>query len=182
MKVHYTGKLERLGAAQERKLEARWSKLGKLLDWRSEKEAHVILTTQRHLQNAEITVNFYDHPLVGVSAAADGFTALLGAIEKLEKQILRQRARWRELRRTGGAEIKQKKAAESAARHGAELESEGPRVFRNSKRVAPKPMTVEEAVLEMDNQRDYVVYRDAETDRLSVLLRRRDGNYDLIEA
>jgi hypothetical protein len=30
--------------------------------------------------------------------------------------------------------------------------------------------------------RDYVVYRDAETDRVNVLIRRRDGNFDLIEA
>jgi len=182
MKVHYTGKLERLAAAQERKLEARWSKLGKLLDSRSEKEAHVILTTQRHLQNAEITVNFYDHPLVGVGTASDGFTALLGAIEKLEKQILRQRARWRERKRTGGAVIKQKTAAETASGLATALEADGPKVFRIGNRLAAKPMTVEEAVLELDDQRQYIVYRDAETDRLSVLLRRKDGNFDLIEA
>jgi len=42
-------------------------------------------------------------------------------------------------------------------------------------------MTIEEAMLEIDG-RDYVVYRDAESDRLSVLIRRRDGNFDLIEA
>ena len=44
-----------------------------------------------------------------------------------------------------------------------------------------KPMTVEEAVLEMDKTRDYLVYRDAQTDRVSVLLRRRDGHFDLVE-
>jgi putative sigma-54 modulation protein len=42
-------------------------------------------------------------------------------------------------------------------------------------------MTLDEALLQMDN-RDYVVYRDAATDRVSVLLRRRDGHFDLIEA
>jgi len=42
-------------------------------------------------------------------------------------------------------------------------------------------MTLEEAMLEIDG-RDYVAYRDAETDRLRVLIRRRDGNFDLIEA
>jgi hypothetical protein len=42
-------------------------------------------------------------------------------------------------------------------------------------------MTLEEALLEIDD-RDYIVYRDAETDRLSMLVRRRDGNFDLIEA
>ena len=44
-----------------------------------------------------------------------------------------------------------------------------------------KPMTVEEAVLEMDKTRDYLVYRDAQTDKVSVLLRRRDGHFDLVE-
>jgi putative sigma-54 modulation protein len=42
-------------------------------------------------------------------------------------------------------------------------------------------MTLDEAVLEMDKSRDYMVYRDAETDRISVLVRRRDGHFDLVE-
>ena len=42
-------------------------------------------------------------------------------------------------------------------------------------------MTLEEALLEIEG-RNYVVYHDAETDRVSVLMRRRDGNFDLIEA
>jgi hypothetical protein len=45
---------------------------------------------------------------------------------------------------------------------------------------------VDEAGMEIDASRngkpDYLVFRDAETDRLSVLLRRRDGNFDLIES
>ena len=43
-------------------------------------------------------------------------------------------------------------------------------------------MTLDEALLEIEKSGDYVVYRDAETDRLSVLLRRRDGHFDLVEA
>jgi putative sigma-54 modulation protein len=34
----------------------------------------------------------------------------------------------------------------------------------------------------MEKKGDYVVYRDAETDRVSVLVRRRDGHFDLVEA
>jgi hypothetical protein len=34
----------------------------------------------------------------------------------------------------------------------------------------------------MDNTRDYMVYRDSETDKIAVLVRRRDGNFDLVEA
>ena len=43
-------------------------------------------------------------------------------------------------------------------------------------------MTLEEALLQMEKGADYLVYRDAETSRVAVLLRRRDGNFDLIEA
>jgi putative sigma-54 modulation protein len=43
-------------------------------------------------------------------------------------------------------------------------------------------MTLDEALLEMEKARDYLVYRDAETDRVSILVRRRDGHFDLIQA
>jgi putative sigma-54 modulation protein len=55
------------------------------------------------------------------------------------------------------------------------------RVYHVDHHKKRKPMTLDEALLQMDN-RDYVVYRDAATDRVSVLLRRRDGHFDLIEA
>jgi hypothetical protein len=43
-------------------------------------------------------------------------------------------------------------------------------------------MTLEEALLEMTRDDDYVVYRDAQKECVSVLIRRRDGNFDLIES
>jgi hypothetical protein len=49
--------------------------------------------------------------------------------------------------------------------------------------VAPaesKPLTVEEALLMIDDD-PYLVYHNAGTDRLAVLIRRGDGNFDLIE-
>ncbi len=42
-------------------------------------------------------------------------------------------------------------------------------------------MTLEEALLEIGDTRDYMVYRDAVTDRIAVLIRRRDGHFDLVE-
>ncbi len=43
-------------------------------------------------------------------------------------------------------------------------------------------MTLEEAALEMGGRRDGVlVFRDAATERVSVLFRRKDGNLGLIE-
>ena len=41
-------------------------------------------------------------------------------------------------------------------------------------------LTLDEAMLEID-QRPYIVYRDAEKDSISVLIRRADGHFDLVE-
>jgi Sigma 54 modulation/S30EA ribosomal protein C terminus len=43
-------------------------------------------------------------------------------------------------------------------------------------------MTIDEAMLAMEDNREYMVYRDTETDKVSVLIRRRDGKVDLVEA
>jgi putative sigma-54 modulation protein len=178
MRLTYTGRQEPFTPAQQKKLETRLAKLGKLLDSRGgEREAHVILTSERHLRRAEITIRIYDHPMVGVAAEADQFTALFQAIERLEKQVLKLRAKKRDTKR------EPKQAWEPAAGAGPAVEEAlGKRIFRVDEHAGQKPMTLEEAVLELDKSRDYVVFRDAETDRLSVLLRRRDGHFDLVEA
>ena len=200
MKITYTGKPEALSPAENRKIEAKLAKLAKLLDApRGEREAHVILAAERHLQRAEITVHYRDKELFGESAAGDAFTAMTTAIEKIEKQILKTRTKWRDTKRSPIQEPEGAPAAEAPVRTrearrttgqpgrspaAPEIEpeaAEGPQVFRVDHHDRRKPMTLDEAMLEIDD-RSYVVYRDAETDRVSVLIRRRDGNFDLIEA
>ena len=55
-------------------------------------------------------------------------------------------------------------------------------VFRVNHSEGNKPMTLEEAMLEMEASQDYLVYRDAQTDRVTVLMRRSDGHFDLSKA
>lgn len=179
MKIAYTGRQVELAPAQLKKLEARFAKVGKLLDGRRECEAHVILSLERHLHHAEITINYYNHQLVGLASNGDLFTAIHSAVEKLEKQAVKTRTKWRDTKR-----ISRKSGEEAAAPESAEPEGEPEaprRVYRVNHHQKRKPMTLDEAMLEMDKDRDYLVYRDAESDRVSVLLRRRDGNFDLVE-
>ena len=70
MKVTYPGSAQ-LSQAQQKKVDSKLVKLGKLLDRHGERDAHLILATERHLQRAEITVRYYDHPLVGLHSDAD---------------------------------------------------------------------------------------------------------------
>ena len=178
MKITYTGRQVELAPAQLKKLEARFAKIGKLLDGRRECEAHVILSLERHLHHAEATINYYNHQLAGLGSSSDLFTAIHSAAEKLEKQCVKARTKWRDAKRTprkAASEVE----TEPPARGEAESERRVYRVNHHQKR---KPMTVDEAVLEMDPGRDYMVYRDAETDKVSVLVRRRDGHFDLVES
>jgi putative sigma-54 modulation protein len=178
MKITYTGRQVELAPAQLKKLEARFAKVGKLLDGRRECEAHVILSLERHLHHAEVTINYYHHQLVGLGSNNDLFTAIHSAVEKLEKQVVKTRTKWRDTKRTPRKTV----AAAITARPEPEAEPENERrVYRVNHRQARKPMTLDEALLEMDKDRDYLVYRDAESDRLAVLVRRRDGHFDLVE-
>jgi putative sigma-54 modulation protein len=180
MRITYTGRQVELAPAQLRKIEAQFEKIGKLLDGRDEREAHVILSHERHLHRAEISVNYFNHPLVCLGENVDLFTAIHSAIEKLEKQAIKVRAKWRNNKRVPRKAEAEADTAVSAGETSGEAEEK--KIFRINHHRRSKPMTLEEALLEMEKDRDYLVYRDAETDRLAVLVRRRDGHFDLVEA
>jgi len=201
MNVTYTGRHGELPLDQQRKLDTKFAKLSKLVERKgADKGAHVVITTERHLTNAEVTMNFYDHSLVGVGAGSDFFTAVSAALDKAEKQALKIRTKWRDTKRgpkdksmegvNGKAAsvvepeppVKKLKAKTKAAPAAiVEPEEAGPQVFRVNRHEKRKPMTLEEAMIEVDG-RDYMVYRDADRGCLAVLIRRKDGNFDLVES
>src|SRR5262249_49592711 len=154
-----------LPAKIQKKLDAKFAKLARLLDGRGEHKAHVIVTQERHLSRAEVTIQFYDHQLVGLGSDSDLFTLLSMALDKLDTQAVKQRSKWREKTRRKEASVRiavdKTEASESAGPKSAPR-----RVYRVNHNGQRKPMTLDEALLEMD-KRDYLVYRDAERDCLS---------------
>jgi putative sigma-54 modulation protein len=203
MKISYTGKCEEIPIRQRTKLEARLQKLAKVVEQRGEKEAHVVLTQQRFLHKVEITVHAWDHALVGIASNGDIAVAAHQAFDHLEKQLLKLRARWRDTKRVRDKEADGEKASASlqaaapapiaskakqvkATNHvkvstGAKKAARK-QVYRVNHSDGNKPMTLEEAMLEMEASQDYLVYRDAQTDRVTILMRRSDGHFDLIES
>jgi len=190
MTVSYTGKLE-LYQNQQEKLEAKYAKISKLLDatGKGDRQAHIILNRSRGQHQVEITVNYLDHSLVGAAVDGEQYNALLTAVEHLEKQIIKVRDRRRDSK-SAPKEALEQAAADSAAAVEAAKPAKPPALAANGKRavqvfpVVPddhKPMTADEAVLHISKDETYFVYMDASTDRLSVLLRRPDGNFDLVQ-
>ncbi len=90
-------------------------------------------------------------------------------VDALERRIVRYKERLRE----------RKRRAEPAAPP-APNPTQGPQIVRR-KRVELKPMDEEEAVLQMELLgHDFFMYLDAETQKVQVLYRRKDGNYGLL--
>ncbi len=202
MKLTFTGSPRNFPPRQQEKLEARLKKLSKTIEQHGEREGRAIVTQERHLNRVEVTLNAFDHALVGHGEARDLFTAVNDALDKLEKQILKIRARWRTTKRHKDAPQRTPEGVEAteaavlangtkkkvvtkprpANGRAVAAEAKPGRVFRVKDTDGRKPMTAEEAVLEIGVSESYFAYRDARTDRVAVLLRRGDGNFDLVES
>ncbi len=99
MKLTYTVSHVDLAPAQVQKIEEQFTKVAKILDGKakdgvSEQEAHVRISQERHLHNAEVTLNFHHHALVGKASDPDLFTAIHGAVHKLEAQAIKVTEKW----------------------------------------------------------------------------------------
>jgi len=178
MKVDFTGRQTEVSAELRRLAERKLAKLGRLLP--SVTRAHVILTRDKHRLLAEVSVHSRQLDLAALESSSRAPQSLVRAIDKLLRQAQKQRARRRP--RKGAASPRLQPAARRPqprpAGPGAGSEA---RVVR-SRRALLKPMTVEEAALELDEREDGVlVFRDATSERMKVLFRRKDGQLGLIE-
>ncbi|MEM7480343.1 MAG: HPF/RaiA family ribosome-associated protein [Acidobacteriota bacterium] len=140
-------------------------------------DARVTLAIDKDRQIAEL---FITHKMGLLKAREESRTmeeAVQLVVDKVETQARRGAERLKDHRRRGSEPIP----------HGAwpvdvlEMKAdEGPRIIRSS-HLRIKPMAVEEAALQLESSKnDFLVFRDAESQRLQVLYKRRDGNYGLI--
>ena len=177
MKVTYTGGNGEFSAAEKTRLEAKLAKLGKMIDKKGEKEAHVSLTAEQRGKKAEITVNYLHHSFAGAGSGPAYLPAVAAALAKLEKQILKVTAKLRDGKRNG---VKPAVVAAAAAVKAAPVAT-GPKLFEA--KVSKKPMTVDEAVLVSQRKKvNYVAFRDADTDGISIVIQRPDGSFDVVRA
>ncbi len=192
MKVHYTGRPAPFSESQERKLKAKFQKCHKVLGLNRDLEAHVTVGRQRHKYDAEITLRALHHTLVVSGSNVDVFHAVQAAVDKLTQQVVKNKHKLIDVQRHKSQRAAHSQTAppeEAEAAPEAKAKTKAKTKPRNSgglirsNNVAPKPMTVEEAMLQIEEvDGEHITYRDADSGDLRVLLRRRDGRLELIEA
>ncbi len=143
---------------------------------------------ERQWRRVEVQVSSNGLLVRGDERALELIPALEALIDKLEKQIKRSRSRlidrYREAPATQAAwaevDAEDLDFEEIGGDEEEGIVTRGELV--RSKRVSVKPMGPEEAAAQMELLgHDFFVFRNAETEEVNVLYRRRDGNYGLIE-
>lgn len=182
MKLEITGRNIEITPAIREFTEEKLSKLEKWID--DVIETHVILLVEKHRHTAEVVVKGRGHVFTGVDETGDMYASIGNAVDKIEKQASRlkdkvsgRRKHARSATRTGAAG-----PPVSIGRDGDSSMAQGPpRIIRNND-IHMKPMSIEDAAMQfVDSEREFLVYRDARSQRISVMYRRKDGNLGLIE-
>lgn len=195
MKIVYSGKTSGLSEPDQKKLERRLQKLARFVDMKKgEREAHVSLRLEKRVYRADVSVLYKGEVLATASEGADAFTVTGSAVEKLERQLVRSREKRQDTRKRaavrddkrGKAVVTPEVLAPSftAVENDAEEDAaSGSKVtiHRVNHLARRKPLTVDEAVLAIRKNAPYMVFRDTEREGISILIRRGDGEFDLIE-
>jgi putative sigma-54 modulation protein len=152
-------------------VEKKLSKIGKFSD--KSAPAQVVLKNEKGRYIVEITLPFDGMFVRGEEATGDIYSSLNLAVEKIERQLNKYRTRLQRRKREGRAQVRSLPEEAAGANE--------PGLVR-VKRFNIKPMPVEEAILQMNLLgHDFYVFTNAETERVGVVYRRKDGNYGLIE-
>jgi putative sigma-54 modulation protein len=176
MEFEYTGRHVDVTPAIRTHVEDHFQKLEHIFN-DSTARAHVIIEVEKNRQIGEVLVHWREHTLTATDTNADMYQALTRAIAKIEKQALKLKKKI--IDRKQGA----KSLGTVAPQPDGNLEASParPRIIA-ARRYAVKPMTAEEAAMQLTGETDqFLVFRDADTQRIGVLYKRKDGNFGLIE-
>lgn len=200
MNVEYTGRQYEISPKVRKQVEHGLAKLVKILG--ENFESKVILAVEKHRCKAEITVTVRSNPIVGAAVAGDMIAAVGEALDRIERQAIKHRTRWRSIkqkaRKKQPASAAEVQVEEFRMAVGAQASTTAvpvvvhaypvaartleAHIVPSKEAVALRPMTLEEAVKEAQfRDRDVFVFRDLKG-KVIVLHRTKDGKMELIEA
>ena len=140
---------------------------------------HVIIDVQKERQKAEVILQSKSLSLAGKDQTEDIYASIVNAIEKVEKQILKRKGKIVERKRH---QAKTTSVAKKSGINGTSSPLTNDEFGIHEEETPGKPMTVEEAVLELKHSEyPFVVFRNAESGIVNVLYKRKDSTLGLIQ-
>ena len=176
MKITITGRNLELTDSIKAAVEKKLSKLSKY--FASETEVMVTLSVEKERQKVEVTIPTKGHIIRTEQVSDDLYVSIDLAEEVIERQLKKYRKKLID---------RQQNAIQSFNREYLEAQEEDDepeeavRIVR-TKRFGMKPMYPEDACIQMElTGHDFFVFRNAETDEVNVVYRRKGHTYGLIE-
>jgi len=155
-------------------IDDRLQKLKKYLD--HPVEAHIVLSVEKFRNVTEINLTENGLNLNAREEAKDMQLSIDNAVEKIERQLKKHKEKIR-IHKTGPG-----KSAEPSGSTFDEMEDLGEGRIVETRRAVLKPMSLDDAILEMEASRyRFFLYRDIATESICVIYRRDDDRYGLIE-
>ncbi len=172
MKTSNTGRKIDISAGMRSFTEKKLQKLDKFFD--ESAEAQVTLSVEKERQTAELTIYFGGFVYRAEDTSEDMYASIDRSIDLIERQIRKNKTRLEKQLRGGAFDVPTDAAVEAEEKE-----------FKivKSKKHALKPMSPEEAILQMNLLgHEFFVFHNDETDKIDIVYKRKDGNYGLIEA
>ena len=135
--------------------------------------ASVLVKVRNYTQKVEVTIPLKTLILRAEAEEQDFYSAVDMVINKLERQIRKNKTKLQKREKKGLKELNVDEAIE--------IPEEKEVVKR--KKIDLKLMSSEEAILQMDLLgHNFFLYKDADTDMPAVVYKRKDGGYGIIES
>ncbi|EGL83693.1 sigma 54 modulation protein/ribosomal protein S30EA [Caldalkalibacillus thermarum TA2.A1] len=145
-------------------------------------DVYVTLKVTRDEHSVEVTIPMPKLLLRAEEKSLDMYASIDLVVEKLERQIRKYKTKIKRKFRQDGSmkQLFQEVNGQAEGTH--EEETDDKIEIVRIKRFNLKPMDAEEAVLQMDLLgHNFFVFSDAETQKVSVVYKRKDGRYGLIQ-
>jgi len=137
----------------------------------------VFLTVEKIRHSAEVTITAKGITIKAAEESNDMYASLDAVSDKIERQLRRFKERIKAHKPTEGRARNVQKAIVEAR----SIDEAKEPVIIKTKSFSMKPMSVEEAVMQMELlHKDFLVYTEASTENINVVYRRKDGNYGVI--
>ena len=174
MKISVTFRNGERENRQKNYAEEKMQKLKKYLD--APAEAHVVVSMEKFRNVTEINLNSNGWNINAKEEAKDMRVALDRCVEKIEKQLKKQREKIRQHKPKTIRRAQEKPLNEE------EIEEPTASKIMETRKVILKPMSFDEAIMEIEETNDrFVLYRDTSSENVSMIYRGDDGRYTLIE-
>lgn len=159
------------------KMELKLKKFDKIFDFNS--DVQLVLSKEKEREICEITIYYKDTIFRVEETTRDMYESFDECIENLKKQIRKYKTKLEN-------KFKEKKYEDVLLEfdgddfHNYDEETEF--TVLKTKKISVKPMFVEEAILQMNLlNHEFFVFRNAETNEIDIVYKRKDGNYGIIE-